>query len=97
MRKSLQCVWAPVAGIPTNGTTLQRRFSRLVKAVGVKCEQTDFGAWVACVTRAQIMDFISHEYRGKADLPWVVDSLMDPKMFVSELGETKGYGPVAAE
>lgn len=72
-------------------------FHAWVKMVGVKCEQTDFGAWVACVTKVQIMDFISHVYRGKEDLPWVVDRLKDLKMFVAELSHKKDYGLVATE
>ncbi len=72
-------------------------FHTWVKAVGVKCEQTDFGTWVACVTKAQITDFITLVYRGKEDLPWVVESLKDLKMFVAELSDTKGYGLVATE
>ena len=72
-------------------------FHAWVKAVGVKCEQTDFGAWVACVTKAQITDFITHVYCDKEDLPWVVDSLKDLKMFVAELSDTKSYGLVATE
>ncbi len=72
-------------------------FHAWVKAVGVKCEQTDFGAWVACVTKSQIMDFITQVYRGKEDLPWVLDRIKDLNDFVAELKCTKVYGLVATE
>ena len=92
-----KCASPLVAGVSTNDTAQQRRFSRLGKGGWVKCEQTDFGAWVACVTKSQITDFITHVYCDKEDLPWVVDSLKDLKMFVAELSDTKSFGLVATE
>jgi len=73
------------------------KYHAWVKAVGVKCEQTDFGAWVACVTKAQIEEFIAQVYRDDEVLPWVVDSLEKLKKFVAKLDGTKVYGLVATE
>lgn len=72
-------------------------FHAWVKAVGVKRKKTGFWAWVACVTKAQILDFISHVYRGKEDLPWVVDSLKGFNKSFSELDDKTIYGLVATE
>ena len=49
------------------------------------------------MTKSQITDFITHVYCDKEDLPWVVDSLKDLKMFVAELSDTKSFGLVATE
>ena len=72
-------------------------FHAWVTAAGVRCEKTDFGGRVACVTKAQIMEFTTQVFRGKEYLPWVVDRLKDLNLFVTELSDTKVYGLVATE
>jgi hypothetical protein len=72
-------------------------FHSWVKAVGVKCEQTDFGAWVACVTKVQIMEFITKVYMGKESLPWVGERLKDLDTFITTLKANETYGLVATE
>lgn len=72
-------------------------FHAWVKAKGVTCEKTDFGGWVARVTKAHIFEFLAEAYRGNEELPWVVDRLPELKRFVETLLEAHEYGLVATE
>ncbi len=72
-------------------------FHAWVKAVGVKCEQTDFGAWVACVTKVQIVEFITQVYMGKESHPSVGERLKDLDNSITNLKANKTYGLVATE
>ena len=82
---------------PPMGQHYNADFHAWVKASGVKCEQTDFGGWVACVNKSQILDFIKTTYRGKERLPWVKDGLKALKVFVLALEEDRVYALVATE
>lgn len=64
---------------------------------GIECEQTDFGGWVARVTKSQIIDFIAEAYRGGEDLPWVAHDLPALRRFVETLQDGHDYGLVATE
>jgi hypothetical protein len=68
-----------------------------VKPKGVACETTDFGGWVARVTKAHIFEFLAEAYRGNEELPWVADRLPALKRFVGTLLEDHEYGLVATE
>ncbi len=72
-------------------------FHAWVKTKGITCAQTDFGGWVARVTKSQIFEFIAEAYRGNEDLPWVKVSLPDLKQFVGTLLTEHEYGLVATE
>ena len=72
-------------------------FHAWVKATGIVCEQTDFGGWVARVTKSQILDYIAVVYRGREQLPWVKVGLADVIALVSALDEDTEYGLVATE
>ena len=72
-------------------------FHDWVKANGVTCQQTDFGGWVARVTKSQIADFITETYHVDDMLPWLVPRVIELKRFVSTLQETCTYGLVATE
>ena len=72
-------------------------FHAWVKANGVACEQTDFGGWVARVTKSQILEFITEAYRGNEELPWVANRLPELRRFVETLRENREYGLVATE
>lgn len=72
-------------------------FHAWVKAKGVTCEHTDFGGWVACATRSEIIEFINEVYRGSESLPWVADRLTELMVFVGTLEENVQYGLVATE
>ena len=72
-------------------------FHAWVKATGVVCEQTDFGGWVARVTKSQIADFIAEVYKGGRILPWFEGALEDLKKFVENLDNSHVYGLVATE
>ncbi len=73
------------------------QFHAWVKARGVTCEQTDFGGWVARVTKAQISEFIAETYRGDEELSWVAHQLPELRRFVETLEENHEYGLVATE
>ena len=72
-------------------------FHTWVKAISVKCEKTDFGGWVACVTKSEIVEFVDLGYCGSETLPWVAERLIELKEFVSTLDEDVQYGLVATE
>lgn len=74
-----------------------RDFKDWVAVTGVECRQTDYGAWVARVTKTQIIEFITKCYKGQEDLPWVKDDLKVLKQFVTTLDENLVYGLVATE
>ena len=69
-----------------------QKFHAWVNESGVVCKQTDFGGWVARVTRQQLLDFISYCYGpSKTD---AIERLID---FIGSLDDSKEYGLVAEE
>ena len=72
-------------------------FHDWVGITGVECRQTDYGAWVARVTKPQISEFITKCYKGDEDLPWVKDDLKEIREFVATLDDVRVYGLVATE
>lgn len=72
-------------------------FHGWVAAAGVVCKQTDFGAWVAQVTKSQILEYISATYKGDENLPWVKGGLKEILEFVATLDDVRVYGLVATE
>jgi hypothetical protein len=72
-------------------------FHAWVRRTGVECRQTDFGGWVARVTKQQILDFIAEGYAGDEELSWVVNRLPGLKAFVDGLSPEGLYALVATE
>jgi hypothetical protein len=72
-------------------------FHAWVKHSGVECKQTDFGGWVAKVTKAQIEDYLRYCYQGQEDLPWVAHGLPELQSCVSNLNAKTVYALVATE
>ncbi len=73
------------------------KYHAWVKANGVACQQTDFGGWVARVTKSELVDFIAETYRVDEMLPWLMGRVIELKEFVNSLQENKTYGLVATE
>ncbi|MFM5229850.1 hypothetical protein ACET9H_11370 [Aeromonas media] len=74
-----------------------RVFHAWVKRSGVECKQTDFGGWVAKVTKAQIDDYVRFSYEGQEDLSWVAHGLPKLQAWLSELDAKTVYALVATE
>jgi hypothetical protein len=94
---------------PYKGFSYVDLFLKWVVASGCEYKQTDWGAWVAKVTKKQIQEFISVCYgadesytneekalrwQGKA---YLVERLKSLTAFVDTLDETKLYALVATE
>jgi len=82
---------------PPLGTRGNAGFHDWVEASGVECIQTDFGAWVARVTKSQILEYITQSYAGDEELPWVKGQLEPLKELVLTLEDDHIYGLVATE
>lgn len=68
-----------------------------VKAARVDCKQTDFGGWVAKVTKDQLMDYLTKTYSNKTGLPNTEQQVTEVQDFVSQLDEHTQYALVATE
>lgn len=82
---------------PPMAESYNEAFHAWVKVKGVRCEKTDFGGWVACVTKSEITEFITEVYSGSEALPGVADRLTELLAFVGTLDEDVRYGLVATE
>jgi hypothetical protein len=82
----------PPMSRPYNGP-----FHAWVSSAGIKCIKTDYAGWVACVTKFQIIEFITEAYRGHEKLPWVEQQLIELNDFVCTLDEDLVYALVATE
>ena len=82
---------------PPMGRHYNGDFHAWVNISGVECKQTDYGGWVARVTKFQIIDFVAQVYAGKEDLPWVKQPLEAVNEFVATLDEKRVYALVATE
>jgi len=82
---------------PPMGQHYNGNFHDWVEKAGVECRKTDYGAWVARVTKAQIVEFVAECYRGDENLPWVKGDLQEVKEFVATLDDLRVYGLVATE
>jgi hypothetical protein len=72
-------------------------FHSWVRNTGVECKQTDFGGWVAKVTKAQIEDYVRFCYQGQEDLPWVAQELPELRAWIATLKPKMLYALVATE
>ena len=72
-------------------------FHAWVEKAGVECKQTDFGGWVAKVSKSQIEDYVRFCYEGQEDLPWVSQELPELRVWVSKLNAKTIYALVAKE
>jgi hypothetical protein len=72
-------------------------FHAFIKEHDLEFRQTDYGCWVARVTRDQIVEFIASTYEGCDDLPWVRETLPKIRQQVVGLNPTKLYALVARE
>lgn len=65
-------------------------------------KQTDWGGWVARVTKKQIMELLDELYppewyRAQEHFPWILQQMEELKRFVESLDPSKEYALVAAE
>ena len=72
-------------------------FHAWVKATGIECRQTDYGCWVARVTKAQLREYLAAVYGPTRDLPWVGNRLQAVEAFVGGLDDDRVYALVATE
>ena len=73
------------------------RYADWLKAGSIDDMQTDWGAWVAKATGAQLVQLLELVYEGDEELPWVVCDLPELKAFVKTLDPKKLYALVTAE
>lgn len=74
-----------------------RRYAAWVKKWSIEEKQTDWGAWVAKATGAQLVLLVEDWYQGDELLSWVIGGLPDLKAFVRSLNQEKLYAFVTAE
>ena len=82
---------------PPQSAHYNGNFHSWVAANAIKCKQTDYGGWVAKVSKSQILGFIDAAYGEGRELPWVKARLPEVEAFVEELDEKKIYALVATE
>ena len=73
------------------------RYADWVKKWSIEEKQTDWGAWVAKATGAQLVLLVDAWYEGDELLPWVKCNLSDLKAFVRSLNQEKLYALVTAD
>jgi hypothetical protein len=89
--RALSSYFPPISG------HYNEKYRGWIHSQRLKARQTDFGAWVARVSKAKIVEFIAAAYAGDEDKPWVQEELNALKLFVEELDDEKEYGLVALE
>ena len=97
----------PIASVfPPVGGHYNECFHRWVDESGVECRQTDFGGWVARVTRQQLVDYIEYCYGAESKYTdpdegqaWkhLVDRLEKVRQEVASFDEGRLYALVATE
>ncbi len=64
---------------------------------GVAIEQTDYGCWVARISKVQLQRFVAHAYRGDEELSWVKSGLEQLLTQINALSDDCEVGLVATE
>ena len=68
-----------------------------IRENNIQCKITDFGGWVALVSKLEILKFIYWAYSDDEELPWVVNELPKIIGFIKTLPDDRKYGLIATE
>lgn len=92
---------------PAEGEHYNALFHRWIKDRQITCVETDYSAYVARVTKAQIADYVDYAYGSNESYtdpdcmlrwegrPYLVDKLEKIKAFIASLDNEKLYALVA--